>query len=188
MARALDTRPFVNPTPSARPPVVSYARIFSAIVFCAIILTAFAASARSQPPRQSGSQMNQPATQSFHDAVAEAWAHLPQRRDLAAQQATMAARYMAGGSLFPKAPLANGSYVNDHVAGSNYNYVTTQLELSTPVWLPGEGTATRNTAQADAVAVEAVVEAAHLALAVQLLDLAARRHSRPMRATLPADA
>lgn len=44
--------------------------------------------------------------------------------------------------------------------------------MSTPVWLPGEGTATQNVARADAVANAAAVEAEHLALAGQVLDLA----------------
>jgi len=123
----------------------------------------------------------QPATQSFHDAVASAWARLPQRQDFAAQQGTASARYTAGGAVFPNAPSLNGSYINDKIAGSNYNYVTTQIELSTPIWLPGQGTATQNTAQADNIAIAAASEAAHLALASEVLDLATQ-------ATLAANA
>jgi len=114
----------------------------------------------------------QPATQSFHDAVASAWARLPQRQDFAAQQGAASARYTAGGAVFPNAPSLNGSYINDKIAGSNYNYITTQIELSTPIWLPGQGTATQNTAQADNTAIAAASEAAHLALASEVLDLA----------------
>ena len=76
--------------------------------------------------------------------------------------------------MFPNAPYFNGSYVNDKVLGSNYNYLTTQAELGTPLWLPGEGRATQATAQADGAAVAAAIDAAHLALAQQVLDLAAQ--------------
>lgn len=117
----------------------------------------------------------QPATApSFHDAVAAAWARLPQRQDLAAQRASAAARYAAGGALLPNAPYAIGTYVNDKALGSNYNYITTQAEVGTPIWLPGQGRATQATAQADGAAVLAAVEAARLALAAQVLDLAAQ--------------
>lgn len=112
-----------------------------------------------------------PLAPSFHDAVAAAWANLPQRQGFAAQQGSAAARYTAGSAFFPNAPYVNGTYVNDKALGSNYNYITSQLELGTPVWLPGEGTATQKTAQADSTAVMAAVEAAHLALAAQVLDL-----------------
>ncbi len=132
-------------------------------------------------PRGASGRQPPPATQSFHDAVALAWERLPQRRMFAARQATSAARYAAGGALVPNAPSAKGSYINDKVAGSNNNYVTTQVELSTPVWLPAEGTATQTLARSDAVADAAAAEAAHLALAAQVLDLATQ-------ATLAANA
>jgi len=112
--------------------------------------------------------------QSFHDAVAAAWARLPQRQDLTAQGASAAARYAAGGAFLPNAPYAIGTYFNDKAVGSNYNYITSQAEVGTPIWLPGQGRATQATAQADGAAVLAAVEAAHLALAAQVLDLAAQ--------------
>ncbi len=111
------------------------------------------------------------ASETFHAAVAAAWELLPQRQDLAARNAEAAARLASGRALFPNAPTANASYVNDRVAGSNNGYLTSQVEFSTPVWLPGEGTATQNTARADTAATEAAVEAAHLALAGDVLDL-----------------
>ena len=127
------------------------------------------ASAFARPPSESPR-----AAPSFHDAVAEAWARLPQRQDLAAQRASAAARYTAGGAFLPNAPYAIGTYINDKALGSNYNYLTAQAEVGTPIWLPGQGRATQATAQADGAAVEAAVEAAHLALASQVLDLSAQ--------------
>ena len=121
----------------------------------------------AQPPSAA-----QPLT--LHEAVAAAWARDPQRNTIDARQNTAAARYAAGGAFFPNAPVLTGSHVNDKVAGSNYNYITTQAELDTPVWLPGQGTATQQVAAAEAVTAVADAEAAHLALAATVLDLAAR--------------
>ena len=119
-------------------------------------------------------------SQSFHDAVAEAWARLPARQEFAARQATVTARLAAGGAFFPNAPSLNGTYVNDRVLGSNNGYYTNQIELSTPVWLPGERRATQETATATGTAIGAASEAAHLELAATVLDLATQ-------ATLAAD-
>ena len=71
----------------------------------------------------------------------------------------------------PNAPTASGSYVNDKVAGSNYNYVTSQVGVSTPLWLPGEGTATQDAARAESVAIDGQIALAHLSLAREVLRL-----------------
>lgn len=122
-----------------------------------------------------GAQARQPSRNpTFQDALNAAWARLPQRATLTARQNTAAARDLAGSALVPSAPTASGTYVNDRLAGSNYNYVTSQIGVSTPLWLPGEGTATRNLAGADSAVIDAAAVAAHHALAVQLLDLTAQ--------------
>ncbi len=107
----------------------------------------------------------------MHEAVAIAWSRFPQRDVLAARQNQAAAGYVVGGALTPNAPSATGSHVNDRLAGSNYGYVTSQVELSTPLWLPGEGTATQRRAAADSLVVTADVEAAHLQLARDVLEV-----------------
>ena len=111
---------------------------------------------------------------SFTAALDLAWQRLPQRNLIVAQQATAQTHYDAGAALFPDAPAATGTYVNDKIAGSNYNYITSQVEVSTPLWLPGEGTATQQAASAQTAAIAAEAASAHLALAVQLLDLVER--------------
>ena len=118
------------------------------------------------PPAQAGGR-------TLHDAIAEAWSREPGRANFQARQATADANYRAGAALVPNAPTATGSYVNDRIAGSNYNYITSQVEVSTPVWLPGEGTATQHAAQADAAAASASAEAAHLDVAKQVISLVA---------------
>ena len=110
---------------------------------------------------------------SLHDSVEAAWRRLPDRRSFEGQRAAAAARLGAGGALLPNAPYFNGTYINDQV-GSGQRYITYQGELATPIWLPGEGTATQNVARADLDSLSAQVDAAHLALANQVLDLAAQ--------------
>ncbi len=111
---------------------------------------------------------------SLHDAIEAAWVRLPQRPDFKARQQVAAARNFAGGALFPNAPSVTGTFVNDRILGSNYNFVTSQGQLSTPIWLPGEGTASQKAARADNDAIGAEAEAVHLALAGQILDLASQ--------------
>jgi outer membrane protein TolC len=111
-----------------------------------------------------------PATApSFREAVALAWARFPQRQNFAAAQAEAAARDESGRAFFPNAPTASGSYVNDRIAGSNLDYITAEGELTTPIWLPGEGSATRQAAHADEDATAADADAAHLDLALRVL-------------------
>ncbi len=112
-------------------------------------------------------------TITLHQAIEAAWARYPQRNNLAAQQNVAAANYLAGSAFFPNAPTATGSYFNDKIAGSNYNYITSQVVVSTPVWLPGEGTATQRVAQAQSTAIEGQTLAEHYALARQIVTLAA---------------
>ncbi len=113
----------------------------------------------------------QPGTFTLHDAVAAVWARLPQLRTIEARQLVAAARYASGGALFPNAPTATGNFVDDKIIGSNYDYITSEVELSTPVWLPGEGTATQTAATAEGQAILADRDALHLAVAEKVLQL-----------------
>lgn len=110
----------------------------------------------------------------FHQALALAWDRLPQRRTYVAQQEVAAAQNLEGSALFPNAPSVSSMYVNDNMLGSAEDYITTQVQVTTPLWLPGEGTATQKLAQARGAAASAAGEAAHLSLALQLLNLSAR--------------
>lgn len=139
------------------------------------VMTVGALHAQQLPGRVPARLSNSATTiipSTLHDAVAAAWNRDPQRRAIGAREDTAAARYAAGGALFPDAPSLTTSHVNDKVAGSNYNYITTQAEFDTPVWLPGQGTATQGVARAQANVAAADDEAAHLALAADVLDLA----------------
>ena len=107
------------------------------------------------------------------EAVQLAWSNAPDRESFAARRAEAAARGSAARSLFPNAPYATGTYVNDK-AGSNNDYVTYQGQLTTPLWLPGEGTATERVAGADAATAAAAARAARLDLARSVLDAGAQ--------------
>jgi len=110
-------------------------------------------------------------TPTLHDAVQAAWDRLPDRVGLEARRQAAAARVGAGGAFLPNAPYVTGTYINDK-AGSNQNYITHQAELGTPVWLPGQGRATQDAARAEITSLGAEAKAAHLALALQVLDAA----------------
>ena len=120
------------------------------------------------------SQQPGPPITTFHQAVEDAWGRLPQRRNLDARLNVASAKLQAGGTLFPDAPYVTGTYVNDKIAGSNEDYITAQGEVGTPIWLPGEGTATQNAANADAATIRADEAAMHLALAAHLLAVVER--------------
>ena len=129
--------------------------------------------AAKPPPRQVVARGASLPLISLHQAIADAWARLPERNNFAAQQNVAGARNLAGSAIVPNAPTASGSYINDKAAGSNYNYITSQVGVSTPLWLPGEGTATQNAAQADSVAIDRQIALAHLSLAREVLRLSA---------------
>lgn len=148
--------------------------------FLASVLVGVALMSRdaiAKPPQravpQASTRQDVPPLVSLHQSIADAWARLPQRNNFAAQQNVAGARHLAGSALVPNAPTASGSYFNDKIAGSNYNYLTAQVGVSTPLWLPGEGTATQNAAQAESLAIEGQVALAHLSLAREVLRLAA---------------
>ena len=106
----------------------------------------------------------------FPGAVSAAWERYPERDNMRAASEMAAARVREGSATFPNAPFADGEYDDDRL-GSNYTYRTTRVELGTPVWLPGEGTATVRVGASQGAAVMAEQNAAHLALARQVLGL-----------------
>ena len=109
---------------------------------------------------------------SLHDAVQAAWTLAPDRYALDGQRGEAAARARAARAFFPGAPYATGEYFDDHLIGSNQGYTTYQGELATPLWLPGEGTATERSAQADLLHLSQQGEAMRLELARQVLEQA----------------
>lgn len=106
----------------------------------------------------------------FHDAVSAAWAIDPMRAELATNRQSADDRADAARSWFPGGPVVSAQYYDDHFIGSNLGYTTYQGSISVPLWLPGQGTATRRVAQADAAAIQERMNAEHMAVAVRVLD------------------
>lgn len=105
----------------------------------------------------------------FTTALAQAWQLDPNRTMLTTNRKGAEARARAAGSWFAGGPSLNGSYFDDHAIGSNEGYTTYQGEVSVPLWLPGQGSATKAVAQAEANTAEKRAGMAHMALAVNLL-------------------
>lgn len=110
---------------------------------------------------------------SFPEALALAWAQDPLRSELGTNRRSAEARARAAGSWFAGGPSLSGSYFDDHAIGSNLGYTTYQGGVSVPLWLPGQGNATRKLARADAETAAERSSAEHMALAVRLLDASA---------------
>lgn len=72
----------------------------------------------------------------------------------AARKALIAAKQRSAGAFLPGAPTFGAAYVTDQVI-RNRNLRDTELSLATPIWLPGEGTASVRAADADMVRLEA---------------------------------
>lgn len=102
-----------------------------------------------------------------------AWAQDPLRSELGTNRHSAEARARAAGSWFAGGPSLNGSYFDDHAIGTNIGYTTYEGGISVPLWLPGQGSATRKLARADAEAAAERANAEHMALAVRLLDASA---------------
>ncbi len=114
------------------------------------------------------------ARPSFADAVQAAWSQSPERTALEGERGAAAARANAGQAFFPDGPTLTGQFADDHFRpASNLGYTTYVGQLTTPVWLPGEGGATVRTAEADVARIGASSEAAHLGVARQVLEAAA---------------
>lgn len=112
-----------------------------------------------------------PATRlPFATALAQAWQLDPTRTELATNHKGATARARAAGSWFAGGPILNGSYFDDHAIGSNEGYTTYEGEVSIPLWLPGQGSATQAVAQAEAQTAEKRADIARMAMAVHLLD------------------
>ncbi|MCP1230878.1 TolC family protein [Acetobacter indonesiensis] len=119
------------------------------------------------PPAVSGGRLSFPA------ALALAWRMDPARNELGVNQKAAKSRAKAARSWFAGGPTVSGNYFDDHFIGSNEGYTTYQGEVSVPLWLPGQGSATQSVAQAEADTAEKQAGVAHMSVAVRLLDATA---------------
>ena len=120
------------------------------------------------------------AAQTLHQAVEGAWALDPQIKALDAGRNEFIAREGAASAFFPAPPAITLGNATDQVIRDRHQRAM-ELELSTPLWLPGEGTATRQVARADLSRTDARLALARLSVAgkvreaVFAYELAARK-------------
>jgi outer membrane protein TolC len=107
--------------------------------------------------------------QTLHDAVEGAWKLDPEIQGLEARRSEFIARRTAAGSFFPGPPTVTLDHATDQVL-VNRNQRVSDGELSTPLWLPGEGTATEQVADADLNRTDAQIALAKLKVAGEVRD------------------
>jgi outer membrane protein TolC len=77
-----------------------------------------------------------------------AWARNAEVAALTARRAEILARKRSAGRLTPGPPALGVSHLNDYASGDD-GYREYDVEIATPLWLPGEGTAIRRVADAE---------------------------------------
>lgn len=88
---------------------------------------------------------------------------------LTARRAEILARKQAAGRLTPGPPALGVGHFNDYVTCDN-GYREYEVELGTPLWLPGEGTAIRRVTEAELVQLDAELAVARLAVAGEVRE------------------
>lgn len=98
-----------------------------------------------------------------------AWERNAEIAALTARRAEIVARRRAAGRITPGPPALGVGHLNDYVTGDD-GYREYDVEFGTPIWLPGEGTATRRVTDAELVQLEAELALARLAIAGEVRD------------------
>lgn len=98
-----------------------------------------------------------------------AWDRNAEIAALAARRAEILARRRAAGRITPGPPALGIGYLNDYATGDD-GYRDYELELGTPIWLPGEGTAIRRLADAELARLDADLMVARLAVAGEVRE------------------
>ena len=109
------------------------------------------------------------SSQTLHDFVEAAAARNPDLAALTGRRDAIGARQSAADALTPGAPTFSGSYATDQVL-RNRQQREAQIGISTPIWLPGEGTASRHVADAELSRSSAQAAAIKLKVAGQVRD------------------
>lgn len=105
----------------------------------------------------------------IRQVLESAWARNSEIAALTAQRAEILARKRAAGRLTPGPPALSVGHLSDYVTG-NDGYREYDVELGTPLWLPGEGTAVRHVADAELVQLDADLAVARLLVAGEVRD------------------
>ena len=102
-------------------------------------------------------------------AINAAWDRSPDLAGSPDRQAAARARSRSANSITPGPPTLGGGFVGDGIANPRGGREA-ELSLATPLWLPGEGTATRRVAEADLSRLTAQQQAQRLAIAGEVRE------------------
>lgn len=105
----------------------------------------------------------------MQQVLENAWARNAEITALTARRAEILARRRAAGRITPGPPALGVGYLNDYATGDD-GYREYDVELGTPIWLPGEGTAIRRLADAELAQLDAELDVARLAVAGEVRD------------------
>ena len=108
-------------------------------------------------------------SQTLRQAVEGAWAINPQIASLTAKRDAIAARLPAARAWFAGPPAISLSHATDQVI-QNKQARATEGELSVPLWLPGEGTATERVIDAELLRNDAQLAEAKLKIAGEVRE------------------
>ena len=128
--------------------------LFPLGVFASVVLATLAFPARAQ---------------SLHDMVEAASGRHPELVALQGRREVTSAKQQAASAWTPGPPSLSGSYLTDQ-AFRDRRQREAQIGISTPLWLPGEGTASRRVADAEATRFTAQADALKLKLAGQVRE------------------
>jgi outer membrane protein, heavy metal efflux system len=109
------------------------------------------------------------SAQSLREGVEAAWAINPEIASLAAKREAIAARRLAAQSWFAGAPSITLSHVTDRIIVNKLQRAT-EGELSLPLWLPGEGTASEQVVDAELLRSDAQIADARLKVAGEVRE------------------
>lgn len=111
---------------------------------------------------------------SLHQAIVAAWSADPNRQSLSVDVSAAQKEASAARAWFPGGAIVSGQYLDDHFIGSKVGYTTYQGGISVPLWLPGQGRATEQTALNDENVAHYKLKVQKLVVAVKVIDVAAR--------------
>jgi cobalt-zinc-cadmium efflux system outer membrane protein len=109
------------------------------------------------------------SSQTLHVFVEAAASRSPELAGLGGRQTVIGARQSSANLWTPAPPTVSGSYLTDQ-ALRNRQQREAQIGISTPIWLPGEGTASRRVADAEMARSAAQIIVIKLKIAGQVRD------------------